>query len=245
MLWGKKEVRDEDLPEDFRGKSPEEIKKILEEARQAQTMLETLKTEKDSLQTQFESQRTEFDSLKAKIAEMEAAQAQAQAQAAPATQEEPPSIWSDPERWHAERNKGVESVALMSGMLTARMVVENGLEDHDKKIWKKYSKEIDQTMQGFNPAQRTMPQSWMLALNVVKGNHMNEILKAQSEGNEFFAEAPSGSSPAPEPDSIKLTEQEQEACEKFHWDPKRYLAQKKKMVTSQSDKGSYAHFGME
>lgn len=244
-LWGRKEIKEDDLPEELRGKSPEEIAKFIKDSAELRATLDQMQTERDGLKTQIDSQRTEFDGMKAKLAELEANAANANQQNQPPDADEPASIWTDPDKWHAERNRGVENVALMSGMLTARMAFENSLSGNDRNVWRKYTKEIDQTMNGFTPVQRTLPQSWGLALNVVKGNHMNDILKAQSEGTDFFAEGSSGHNPPASPDEVKLTAQEEEACEKFHWDPKRYLAQKKKMVTSQSDRGAYAHFGVD
>jgi hypothetical protein len=128
--------------------------------------------------------------------------------------------------------------------MAAKLYARQSLSGRDLKIWGKYEKEIDQTMNGFTPEQRVNPQSWVLALTLAKGNHQEEIAKAESSGTDFFSEGPSHSAPPEVKNEDKLTPEEEEVCKTFHWDPKGYLAQKKKAQINQSEKGGYAHYGV-
>jgi hypothetical protein len=235
MLWGKK---DEELPEALRGKTPEQIADALNKAAQLEQQVTDLTSAKTTAETTVTQLRSEFDTVKSKLDEMEA---NAQPKTPP-TVNEPPSIWTDPQAYVQDQTKDTQNIALMSGMMSAKMYARQGLGERDAKIWRKYEKEIDGTMNGFTPQQKVLPQSWLLALTLVKGQHEQEIAQAERDGNDFFSEGPSRGAAPPPPTEDKLTPEEEEACRTFHWDPKGYLARKKQMRVNQSEKGGYASF---
>jgi hypothetical protein len=237
MLWGKK---DDELPEELRGLTPEQLAAAVKKAKELEQSVNALTTSKTELEQRAATQATEFEQMKIKMAELEANTPPEP----PPNREEPATIWSDPSKFVADATKPVQDIALMSGMMSARMYAQQGLSDRDRKIFKKYEKEIETTMNGFAPQQRVMPQSWLLALTLAKGNHEQEISQAEAQGNDFFSEGASRGTPPPPTTEEKLTPEEQEACRVFHWDEKRYLQQKKNQAIRQSDKGSYAHYGV-
>ena len=236
MLWGKKE---EELPEILRGKTPEQIAEGMRKAEELERNSTTLASSKTELEQKLAAQTTEQEQMRAKILELEANQKPPENK----TDDEPPSVWTDPEKFVDGRLKTTQDVALASGTMSAKLYARNGLSPRDAKIWTKYEKEIDKTMEGFTPVQRVMPQSWLLALTLIKGQHEQDIAKAESSGDDFFSEGVSrGAAPLPENDD-KLTPEEEEVCRSMHWDPKGYLAQKKKQQIKQSERGGYVHYG--
>src|SRR5579859_2310089 len=239
MMWGKK---DDELPEALRGKTPEQIAQALADAQRLQETVNSLTTDKTNIETQLNSQRSEFEQLKTKLAELEA---NGNKPPVTATPDEPSTIWTDPDKYIDQRTKNIQDTALLSGMMSAKLYAQQGLSPRDLKIWRKYEKEIEQVMGGFQPQQRILPQSWLMALTLTNGNHESEISAAERTGTDFFAETSSsgGKPPDTAPPEDKLTEAEEEACRTFKWDPKRYLAQKKKMTVAVGEKGGYAHFG--
>jgi hypothetical protein len=236
MLWGKKE---EELPEILRGKTPEQIAEGMRKAEELEANSKNLSTEYEANKVKLASQTSEFEAMKAKITELEANQKPPVVK----DDDEPASIWTDPAKFVDERVRDTQNVALASGVMSAKLYARQTLSPRDAKIWTKYEKEIDQTMQGFTPVQRVNPQSWTLALTLIKGQHEQEIAKAESSGNDFFSEGVSHSKPPETESGDKLTAEEEEACEKFHWSKEGYLKQKKAMKVNQSERGGYAHYG--
>jgi hypothetical protein len=237
MLWGKK---DEELPEALRGKTPEQVAAALAKISELEATVNNISTERDNFKTQLTTQQTEFEQVKTKMAELEANQKPPEKP----TDEGPASIWTNPDEYIKGKTKDIENAALLSGTMTAKLYAKQGLSARDQKIWTKYEKEIDQVMNGFQPQQRILPQSWLMALTLTKGNHEAEISAAERSGTDFFAEGGGGGKPNDPPPEDKLTPEEEETCRVFKWDPKRYLAQKKKMSVAVGEKGGYAHFGV-
>lgn len=236
MLWGKK---DEELPEKLRGKKPEDIIAALDAA-------EKLKADHDALKTQFDSQKSEFDTTKTKLAEIEAklnAEPPKGDEGNPnGDPNEPPTPWADPDKWLDDKTKKLQTTAIVSGMMTAKMYFAQQLSQRDLKIYKHYEKEVDKVVESFVPEQRVMPQSWFNAFIYVKGLHDADIQKAESSKTEFFSETPTKSSHDDPPPEDKLTAEEEEVCRVMRWDREGYLAQKKAGQIVRTEKGSAAQF---
>lgn len=235
-LWGKKE---EELPEILRGKKPEEIVQALSDAEKIRTDKEAADAARAEAERKATEAQTALEQAQTKLRELEAG---AGKQTTTPETSEPASPWIDPDKYVAEQTQGIKNTALMSGMLTAKMYFQQQLSQRDSKIFKKYEKEVDQTVGTFVPEQRVMPQSWFNAFLYVKGLHEGEISKAEREGSDFFSETPSRSVNEPPVAPDKLTAEEEMVCRTMHWDPKKYLEQKKNGAMAQSDKGAYAHF---
>ena len=90
-----------------------------------------------------------------------------------------------------------------------------------------------------------MPQSWFNMFMFVKGNHEQDIHKAESDKTDFFAETSSrtGGHDEPPPDD-KLTPDEEETCRVMHWDTKGYLERKKAGLLAATEKGSKLSYGV-
>jgi len=250
MLWGKRSQGNNDqdddanLPPELKGKTPEQVVEALKAAEAAQAKLQQLEAEKLESDRKVADLSTEFNTTKQRLAELEASAGKTPKDQ---SQDDAPSIWTDPNAFIASQMKPVTDVAIVSGIMTAKMYAKSQLSTRDAKIWTNYEKEIDKVMEGYQPAQRIVPQNWLMALTLVKGHHDVDIAKAEREKTDFFMESGGSGNPPPPAEDVsndKLTPEEEEACSKFHWDPKRYLEQKKKMVIASSSKGAYARFSV-
>jgi hypothetical protein len=237
MLWGKK---DEELPEELKGLTPEQIAEHVRAARSmGKAVPEALKgltpeqiheklTKASDFETEVGTLTTERDTLKARIAELEGNQAPP-----PARSEEAPSMWADPDGYIDKRTEQTRLTALLSGMMSAKMYAMQQMMGEDAKIFKKYENEIDGIVKGYPDNMKILPQTWLNALVYTKGLHMTDINKARSEGTDMFAEVPGGGSgrPSNEPaPQEKLNEDELAMCKTMKWDPKKYLESRKQMT---------------
>lgn len=253
MLWDKRPRDDKDLPEELRGKSPEELAESLRKAKELEQQVASLTADKVKLENDFSAVRTETETTKQKLSELEARfqQPQPRQQQQQTQTEDEVSIWTDPQKFVEQQLKPTQDVAVISGIMSAKLFAQNGLSPRDRKIWTKYEKEIEKAMEGYAPVQRMVPNNWIMALTLVKGQHDVEIAKHESASTDFFAEPVShGQGPSSsvtrgqEDDGNKLTDEEEEIVKAMHWNRDGYLAQKKKMVVNQSTKGAYARLGI-
>lgn len=245
MAFWNRTIDAKDLPESLRDKRPEEIVAMLAKYADMEALVAAEKQRREELEQKQTAAQSEFDQMKGKLAELEARQ---QPQPTPEPQplpDEPPSPWADPSGFVRNEMKPVANVALMSGMMTARMYFEQNLSQRDRRIFKKYEKDVDQVVGTFAPEARVMPQAFMNAFLYVKGLHDGDIRKAETDSPDaFFSETPSrGASEEPEPEE-KLTAEEEEVCKKFHYDPKRYLEMRKQATTKGSARGVYQTYSV-
>lgn len=240
MVWWSDRFKDPgDMPPELANKKPEEIVADLKKARDLEAALAAEQESRKKLEEKLQTQTTEFDGIKTKLAQIESQTLPPPVVPDP---EEPPSPWINPEKFVQDQTKSTTGIALTAGIMAAKMYFTQSLTGRDAKIFKKFEKEVDQTVGTFDVTQRVMPQSWFNAFMYIKGLHEQDINKAESAKTDFFSEsATMGGPPEPEKEEV-LTPDEEEACRKFHWDPKAYLERKKKGQAFESGKGSYAKF---
>lgn len=233
------------LPLELRDRDPREIIEALNKLKELEEKSAGFDKTKSDLETQLNTHKTEAETMRQKLQELEAnitnAQQQYQQQQ---PQPEPPNIWSDPATYINQATAPTQWIALSAHRGLAKMEFERDLEPRDSKIYQKYAKEVEQAMQGFkDPTQHIQKQNWRNAFMYVKGMHEQDIAKQESEGTPFFSEPASrgGGEPAM-PQEDKLTDEEQEICRRFHWDPEGYLKRKKEGMVHQSERGAFARF---
>jgi len=244
MVWWQNR-NDDELPPELRGKKPEELAALIRKAGDLETQLATEKTERETLKTKLDSTTSEFDTIKQKLADIEA-KTTTTTTTTTVEDDEPASPWTDPQKFVSDQTKGIASVALASGMLTAKMYFVQQLNERDQKIFKKYEKEVEQGVSTFAPEARVMPQAWLNCFLFVKGAHEQDIRKSETEKTDFFAEPVSrggGNANDDEP-TDKLTAEEEETCRVMHWDPKGYLERKKASFSTTHSKGASLHYGL-
>jgi hypothetical protein len=240
-LWGKEEDP-HDVPPALRGKKPAEIAAMLQEAEENRRKLEEAAAKVTDLETKLQTRDSEFDTIKAKLADVEQ---RLTPQPETPLVDEPASPWTDPHKFVQDTTKPLATIALTSGMMTAKMYFSQGLTERDRKIFRKYEKEVEQGVNTFAPEARVMPQSWFNMFMYVKGLHEAEIREAETKQTDFFAETPSrGAGGDDPPTEEKLTAEEEALCRSMRWDPKAYLATKKKGTLAATERGAKITYGV-
>lgn len=240
VFWSKR--NESDIPEDLRGKSPAEIAQMLADAKSDKATLATLQASQTTTDQQLTEIRSKMAEKDAEIEQLRTAQRQPQPQP---NQPERANYLTDPETFVQQQTQDTQNLAIVSGIMAAKMYAKQTLTPRDVKIFNKYEKEIEQTMQGYSPVQKVVPDNWVTALTLVKGRHDLEIRQMESDQTDFFSETPNRGNPPEQQQEAKLTPDEAEACRVMHWDPKKYLDSRKKMRTVQSDNGAVARFTNE
>jgi len=245
MVWWQNR-NDDELPAELRGKKPEEIAAALKKAKEIEDALAAEKTAREQVEAKLNDQKTEFDTIKQKLADIEAKAGKPDQLDTLDEPDEPVSPWADPQKFVQDQTKDLASVAITSGMMTAKMYFMQQLSERDAKIFKKYEKEVEQGVMTFAPQARVMPQSWFNCFMFTKGIHENDIKKAEQEKTDFFAETASrtGGNHEDEGPVDKLTAEEEETCRVMHWDPKGYLERKKAAQLTSHSKGASLHYGL-
>jgi uncharacterized secreted protein with C-terminal beta-propeller domain len=239
VFWNREQV-----PPELQDKKPEEIAASLKRLKELEEQQAASATDKSKFEEQLKALQTEGETMKAKLSEWEnaAAQASAQMQQQQSAQQ-PSSVWDDPDKYIDERTRGTQIAAMGAARMAARLTFQQGLTPRDQKIFNKYGSEIDKTMETYHPMAQGMPQNWHTAFVYIKGLHEQDISKMEAENTPFFSEPGSrGAQQETKPAEEKLTPEEEEACETFHWDKAGYLKQKKAGAMYQSEKGAYARF---
>ena len=224
--------KEEELPEKLRGKTEEDLVKAMEEAEALRASAAEKDAEVARLRESQTSQQTEFEAVKAKLAELEA-------NAAPTWNEEPKgpaSVFVNEEQAFIDRTSGLRQQIAQSGALTARLTAREAVQNSttgrtDMRIWDKYANEINTLMSREAPDRQIDPRSWANAFIYVKGLHFSDLLDAQANKKDIFAEpaTSSGTVPETEKQEDKLTDQELEIAKKFKMTPEKYLERKKAM----------------
>lgn len=239
MFWNR------DLPPELRDKKPEEIVEALKKLQELETKAKDFETSKAEMETKFNQQTTEFEQVRNKLQEMEQGVAayQQQQQAQQQVQDQQPAnVWNEPDRYIDQRTMPTQAMALHGGKMGAFLYFKDSLSPRDHQIFKKYQKEVEQTINAYQPAQQALPQNWFVAFNYVKGLHEQDIGKMEADNTPFFAEPGSRGAPPEPPPEEKLTDEEKEVCKRFHWDEKGYLQQKKAGAIHQAEKGAFARY---
>lgn len=240
-------VRDEELPEELRDKTPEEIAAALKKAKDLETQVAALTTDKTTLETNVTQLTDSVNQTRNRIAELEARGRQPNPPAPPAGPTAVPSIWDDETAamQHHINNRvaPMETAVVNTGMLTAKMYAQQQLQQAsltDKnykdapKIFRKYESEIDAIIAKEHPSRQIIPATWINAFIYVRGLHLPDILDAATKGDgTFFAEPGGGAPPPPAaPPADTLSERELQIAGRMRLTPAQYLEQKKKMTFS-------------
>lgn len=239
-------VRDDELPEELKGKTPAEIAQALKDAAALKTQVDALAADKTRLEGEVATVNNSFTETKNRLQALEEAARRPATPPAtpPGTPAAPPSIWDDEEAAMGQRINNrvapIESAVVNTGLLTAKMYAEQQLQRAQFsdpkfkdaiKIFHKYEGEIDRIVGQEPPARQILPQTWVNAFIYVRGLHSTEIVDAATKGdNTFFAEV-GGSTPPPPPtpQEDKLTDKELQIAQRMRLTPAQYLEQKKKM----------------
>jgi hypothetical protein len=161
---------DEVLPDALKGKSSEEIFKILQ-AEHVREMAE---------QTQGYTQRLEQLATRPPEQPQQPAPQQTSFPFSPPPAEEPGFDLSNPEEY-LSRQVDKRMAPVIQGMVAAgresgRAIIKGSLPAGH---WDRFGKEIEQFVDATNPQMQANPKIYEIAYNFVKGQHADEIIKEQ------------------------------------------------------------------
>jgi hypothetical protein len=213
-----------ELPEKLRNMKPEDLIAAVEKSAQ----VDSLRTELDATKGRL----SEVDELRTKLATLEANSRPASVPARDEGPRRPTSVLDDEDRAFNERMAPLAISIYQNQAQTAKHLAMQGLSPRDKWIWNKYENEVDSIMESVNLQFKAMPETWVNALNTVAGRHLGDIMKAQEDKSDFFAEsAASITGPAPRRESTdEFNADDERMAKRFGLTKEAYLASRKEMV---------------
>jgi molybdopterin converting factor small subunit len=219
-LWGK-DVKEEELPEEIRSMTPEQLVTAVKASGDV-----------EGLKTKLSEKDTELSQMSERIKNLEGAATRQPDN----TQKGPTSVLVDEDKAFAERLGPVMTTSLVSASISAKMVFRQQLTADKKSnkaaLYDKYEAEIDEIMMKQVPLQsRIFSQAWQNAFHIVLGRHMDELVTSVKKGDDlFFIEPVSGGGGLPQPDKKgELTPEEIKVAGKLGLKPEEYLVEKGKI----------------
>lgn len=222
---------DDEPPEELKGLTKEQLIAAVASSKKV-TELETQIADATAKLTDANTKLSEIDTLKATIADLNRKLESAKPPA-PTDDKRRTSFLDDEDAAFNERAMPIVNGVLSIGAQVSKIGFENSLSGTDKRIYQKYSGEVEELMSKEAPQIQASPKAWSTALDIIKGRHMNDITKAAQDKTDFFAETSGGvieAGPTPAIDKTKLTPEEEVAARKYGLKPEEYLEAKKSMV---------------
>ena len=233
--------KEEELPPELKGKTPEQIAASLKEADEVKTRLQALEGERATEKQTVVDMTNNFNTMKTRLQELEA-----NAKKAPSPPpEEKANFLEDGDRAFNQRfNENVApttAIAVGAAQQVARISAQQHLQNldaqnntMDARLFTAWSADIDSEAKKYQPTQLIQPQSWLSIFYFIKGVRADELANPEVRKKKYSFLEPARSS-APPPDgkeksaTDQLTDQEIHAAKMMHKTPEQYLAQKKKM----------------
>jgi len=240
MAWFSKDGLD--VPEELKGKSPDEILAAVKEGdslkEKVGSLESDLKAKEDDLKSrdsQLSGLGTEVQQLKDDISKLEASPGGNGNDQGGGNDKGPTSVLVDEDQAFNERMAPVAQLAVQAGALAAENVARQKIEAAGEgKMYGKFEKEINEVLKNVKPAQRVYVETYTNAFNLVKGRHMGDILESTKKGDgQFFVEPVGGPAPSGvdggDDDKDKITKEEAVIAKKMGVSSESYLKTKKEM----------------
>jgi hypothetical protein len=233
---GKKE---DELPEQFKGKTPEEIEALLLNADSVAQENVTLKQQNQDMNNRFETFGETITQLNQKVDQLTTSRGGENNNNNSNNNQEMASFITEPDRAFAERIAPVvglvlnanASIAKQEAMRQAHANQRTRKGNIDGTLFERFETEILELAKTCSAQQLASPQTWMHLFYNVKGRHSDEIVAHNLEGKgEFFVE-PTTRPMSPDVDKKpELTEQEKRIAAKMGVTAEAYLKRKQEMV---------------
>lgn len=229
-MWGNR--KEEELPPELKGKTPEQVVQALKDAEALKTRLDALEAKDKERDSKFESFGTTQSEL---VNTLKAVNERIQP-AAPVRQEnnnqEPSSFLLDPDRAFAERAAPLAAITMQTAAITAKQEALRGLQRRqsteksniDASLFERFEGEVLEMAKNCTAQQLANPATWVHLFYNVKGRHTDEIV---SNPSAFFTESATRTRVEDTKADDKLTEQEQAICAKMGVKPENYLKNRK------------------
>ena len=235
--WFKK--KEEELPPELQGKTPEEIAAALKEAQDLKTKVTTLEAERAAEKVVVQGLQSEFEGVKERL---KAAEMKANPPKPPQT-EEPANFVEDPDKAFSQRVAPVANIAIQGAAQTARILAQQQLDNMDMgsdgktmdgRLFRAWAGEIEQQAGKYQAIQLGDPKAWLGIFYYIKGLHADELRDPAERKKKYNFLEPSVNHVTP-PDEKKkdgvesLTDQEKHVADRMHVSYENYAKRKSKM----------------
>lgn len=228
-MWGNR--KDEDLPAELKGKTPEQVAQELKDAQVLKTRLDALEaknTERDTMFQSFSTTQGELvNTLKAVNERITTP-----VRTTPVVDNEPASFITDPDLAFNQRIGPLAAVTMQIGATAAKQEALAALRrkqsteknNIDGSLFERFESEILEQAKNCTPAQLANPATWAHLFYNVKGRHTDEIVQNPSA---FFTEQVTRTAHDDTQPGDKLTDQELAIATKMGVKPENYLKNRK------------------
>jgi len=237
--WFKKE---EKLPPELEGKTPEQVAASLKEAEDLKTRLATLEAERTTEKNLVETMKNDFNATKTRLQELEA---NAKKQPPPPPVEKVGFVEDGDQAFTQRFNEQVApttAIAVTAAQQVARMSAENHLSSLDSqnntmdaRLFRAWAQDIDGEAKKYNPTQLIQPQSWLSIFYFIKGIRAEELANPEIRKKKYSFLEPARSNGTPptnndnKPANEQLTPEELRVANRMGVSPENYLKRKKSM----------------
>ncbi len=230
MAWGNR--KDEELPAELKGKTPEEIAAAVRAGEEAQRKLADRADKDQARDLQFETFGTTLNELKDTLKAVNERTVAPARTTTTTTDNEPASFITDPDLAFNQRLAPFASLVMQQSAMTAKQEAQRALSrkqateknNIDASLFDRFEGEILELAKNCTAQQLANPATWAHLFYNVKGRHTDEIV---SNPKAFFTEDASRAPAAEAGHEDKLTDQELAICAKMGVKPENYLKNRK------------------
>lgn len=229
-MWGNR--KEEELPAELKGKTPEQVAQALKDADALKTRLDALEAkslERDTAFTSFGTTQSELVNTLKAINERVTPPARVENNN---NNNEPASFITDPDLAFNQRVGPLAALTMQTAAVTAKQEALRMLQrkqateknNIDATLFERFEGEVLEMAKNCSAQQLANPATWAHLYFNVKGRHADEIV---ANPKAFFTEdATRATTTQPLPED-KLTDQEAAICVKMGVKPENYLKNRK------------------
>ena len=238
----RREKDDEELPEELKGKSVEEVIRYIKVAEELGKKVVTLEDERKKEREQVAVLSSEFTKVKERLV---AAEANLNKRDNPPRQEEPIDWNLDPEGAFNRSIKPLVDTTIQNSSMSARLLAIQSLDNEDSvspadaktmngRLFRVWEAEINAEASKYPTSSMMQAQNWLGIFYLVKGRHADELANPETRKKKYnFVESATQEAPPPplkEKDGVEsLTDQEKHVAEKMGVSLENYAKRKKSM----------------
>lgn len=178
LPWSRKQG--EELPDELKGMEAKDLVDAIAKSKEVDKLRADL--------TAAQAKASEVDEVKEQLRKLDA---KVNPPPEPLPNNGPVSFLDDENQAFNQRLAPFAITTLRNQASAAKFMAVQSLKPLDRKIWDKYSDEIDEVMKSVDLQNQAVPQTWTNALDIVAGRHRNDIVKMVEDKTDFFLEVPS------------------------------------------------------
>jgi hypothetical protein len=239
-----KEALGKMIPDALKAKTPEEIRKMLEDSEAAKTKAAELEASNTAIKADLARVSGEADQVKQRLQALEANRGTPPPQNTEAP--EMANFIEEPDKAFAQRVGPIAMVALRNAAHTAKILATQSLDNDDManktmngRLFRAWDTEIMVEANKYQLAQLGDLNNWVAIYYLIKGRHADELASPEKRKEKYNFLEPSTSSVSttrddgkPRPATEVLSAEELRVAEKMKIDPETYLKRKQAMKFS-------------